>query len=790
MGNVAILRDGTRLLPIGLEGARVIDASSASIEAELAALEADVLVLDVEPERTGEWTERALPLRIPLLLRDPLGGSPEEHAALRARLAEAAVPAMALRRFSFSNGPLKAASVLDSGRIGGATRIRLARAAGLPSSQQANFQAASDDKARYDLLFEDLADLLGAARKLGADLTSARLASPLSDLYWRSLAVAFDGGHEGVLHANKIDEEVEVTASQGSFRWRCRGDRERIELTENGAMKSAPAAPLRYPEAVASFLLDFVGRQIPLYEDVADQELVFETTSRLLDDYLYGRALELKNASRDAAISALRTTSKLHERLTPYSYQDWTVAFKADLDVCQEIMRPLNAPFSVLLVRVPFPIRTDTVPPPLGIAQIAGVAQAAGAEVTLVDLAPALPLLPGESWTDAHIDRLVSTLRAKIGERKFDLAGFSLDDLTMWPVIERLAREIARTSARHVVLGGRPAGRVDRQAIVRSEAVDFVIEGEGELGLMQLVRHLSEGASLDDVSGLWARSWPLERLANVPIFPVFEANPPPVFDGLDLSAYTTRKAKLRSPYLSYLFILGCPYKCAFCGNESAQRPRHRPAGGVVRDLRFLRDRYDVRDFYFLNNMINTSDEVLVELVDAMEVADLGVRWVDCGRPANLSREMLARMAGVGCVELTWGIDTGSQRLHNLMRKGYRIDRAMQVLRDAYEVGIDNTVNLIIGMPHETEEDFQETLKFVREHHSIIRSFAVHPYFYAYKSPVRNAPTKFGLRRKGNTYDEIGGVSWREHLRKRDDWVSRLRDEIDRLNGGRAPATCV
>ncbi|MBZ0116804.1 MAG: hypothetical protein K8H88_07410, partial [Sandaracinaceae bacterium] len=192
MGNVAILRDGTRLLPIGLEGARVIDASSASIEAELAALEADVLVLDVEPERTGEWTERALPLRIPLLLRDPLGGSPEEHAALRARLAEAAVPAMALRRFSFSNGPLKAASVLDSGRIGGATRIRLARAAGLPSSQQANFQAASDDKARYDLLFEDLADLLGAARKLGADLTSARLASPLSDLYWRSLAVAFD----------------------------------------------------------------------------------------------------------------------------------------------------------------------------------------------------------------------------------------------------------------------------------------------------------------------------------------------------------------------------------------------------------------------------------------------------------------------------------------------------------------------------------------------------------------------------------------------------------------------
>lgn len=785
----AIIRDGSRLRELPAGQHPTYDAAArdpAELDRWLAALDVRALVLDVEPERTREWVERVSARAIPLLLRDPLGGSIEEYEQTSRILGDARVAAMPLRRFGFAAGPSQAASVLQAGRVGAPASVRLTMSGDL----RGNLQSAADDKARYDVLFENLADLLSAARRLGADLATAALVSPLSSRYWRALEVGFEGPVRATLHpAEPDEEEVVVQGTQGTFRWLRRGDREAVELTEGAHRRAAPLASRPFLVRVVHCLVEAVDGGTPLYEDFADQAAVFEATSRILDDYLYGRALELRSASREHAIATLRGKSPFWQRLTPYSYQDWTTAFKAELEVCDEILRPLSGRFSILLVRAPFPIRTDTVPPPLGIAQIAGVAQAAGADVTLVDLVPELGLLPGETWTEANLDELVATLKAKVGERRFDLVGFSLDDLTMWPVVERLALDVARPIASHVVLGGRPAGRVDRDSILRSGAVDFVIEGEGELGLMQLVRHLMDEAPLDEVSGLWARAWPAERMANPPIFPVFECHAPPCFDGLDLGGYTTKKPKLRSPYLSYLFILGCPYRCAFCGNESAQRPRHRPAPLVVRDLAHLRARHGVEDFYFLNNMINTNSAVLAELIEAMEQADLGIRWVDCGRPAKLDRTTLERMAAVGCVELTWGIDTGSQRLHNLMRKGYRIDSAMQVLRDAAEVGIDNTVNLIVGMPHETDEDFEETLRFVRDNASIIGSFAVHPYFYAYKSPVRNTPSKFGLRRKGDTYDEIHGSSWREHLRQRDERVRRVHEEIARVTKVNRPASC-
>lgn len=736
---------------------------------------ADAAVLDVDPERVGEWIER---LELPLLLREPVAGSIEELDAIRERLDGAGREAMVLRRFGFALGPLQAAKLRRRERLGAIRTTRLR----MRSQLRGNLRGATDDKARYDLLFEDVADLLSVLAQLGADLSSARLESPLDSSYWDALRLSLAGGFTAELvQAEGPPEEVELVGERGAYLWRRDARGETTSIRHAGrAPKTAAVRSRPFPDGPVSYFLSFLERGLPVYESLGRARDAYRHAVRLLDAYLYERALELRNQQRDRAVQRLRRQSPLHARLTPYSYQDWSFAFRADREICEELTRPVSGPYSLLLVRAPFPIHTDTVAPPLGIAQLASVARDAGIDVTLVDLAPELRLEPGQAWDDASTARVSAALERKIDGRRFDMAGLSLDDLTMWPMLQRLSSEVIRPRADRVVLGGRPAGRVDRDAILRSGAVDYVVEGEGELGLIQLVRHHTDGAPLEEVSGLWAASWPRDRPANPPIFPSFELHGPPVFDGLDLSAYRTKKPGLRSPYLSYLFILGCPYRCAFCGNESAQRPRHRPADQVVEHLRALRDRYEVSDFYFLNNMINTNDEVLAELLAELERANLGVRWADCGRPAKLDRATLRRMAEVGCVELTWGVDTGSQRLHNLMRKGYKIETAVEVLRMAHEAGIDNNVNLIIGMPHETEEDFRQTLEFVRENHSVIRSFAVHPYFYAYKSPVRNTPTKFGLRRKGDVYDEVGGSSWRTHLENRDRWVRTLREEIARL----------
>jgi radical SAM superfamily enzyme YgiQ (UPF0313 family) len=207
---------------------------------------------------------------------------------------------------------------------------------------------------------------------------------------------------------------------------------------------------------------------------------------------------------------------------------------------------------------------------------------------------------------------------------------------------------------------------------------------------------------------------------------------------------------------------------------------------VVNDLRVLRDRHGVRDFYFLNNMINTSVPYMRQFLTAMESADLGIRWCDCARPAALSREDVVRLARVGCVELTWGVDAATQRLADFAHKASRLDKTRVILRDASEAGIRNIVNLIVGLPSETEDDFLQTMQFVSEMDQYVASFRVMNYSFQEGSPFRESPRQFGLRRRADRYDELGGVRWAQHeqsMLRRSRMLSDLVSRLKRAKGG-------
>lgn len=258
-------------------------------------------------------------------------------------------------------------------------------------------------------------------------------------------------------------------------------------------------------------------------------------------------------------------------------------------------------------------------------------------------------------------------------------------------------------------------------------------------------------------------------------------HPTPCFDGLDLSLYRfrselhARPAPLGHPFLPYLFVHGCPHRCAFCGTDSGQAGRVRHPDRVVDDLARMRDRHGVRDFYFLNNLVNIRPRYLDDLLTAMLAADLGIRWVDCARPSwHEDDGVFDRLVRAGCACLTFGVDTGSQRLADVMRKGYRIDSAARAIRRVAAAGIGVHVNLIMGMPTETEEDVEATLRFVDDMKPWVTDWSIPGYDYTSGSPLRETPRAFGLRRRGPTFDLPGGPTWDRHLEVRRRRVEQVR----------------
>ncbi|MBI5241117.1 MAG: radical SAM protein [Elusimicrobia bacterium] len=419
----------------------------------------------------------------------------------------------------------------------------------------------------------------------------------------------------------------------------------------------------------------------------------------------------------------------------------------------------------VLLVRgpclPPSPYRLDELlaMPPLSLILLSGMLRVHGAEVAIRDLC-----LSRRKWRDAGSDpcarpvsavewknhligrpspRLRSLLGWLTGELKLGKAGMvafsveSQDDLRLGL---SLSRELAGRVP--VVIGGREVRLDDPLIAACPEA--RIIAGEGEAPLLLYADALGGGRALSEVPGL---NWTEGGLRRSQSSVIHDLDVWPAFDlaGVPLRDYRSDiLAEGSGPLVPYQFNRGCPFLCGFCNSFSRREFRLRSPAKVVADLRDA-VRQGVRRFYFVNHLLNGSPSHLRELVERLEAARLGIFWGDCCRTAGLDEAMLRRLRSVGASQLVWGVDCASPALARRMKKSSDPVRAPAILAAAHRAGIRNVVNLIIGMPRETERDVEETLRFIRRVRPFVDSFNVSPYGFDRNCPLARDPGAYGLR---------------------------------------------
>lgn len=197
----------------------------------------------------------------------------------------------------------------------------------------------------------------------------------------------------------------------------------------------------------------------------------------------------------------------------------------------------------------------------------------------------------------------------------------------------------------------------------------------------------------------------------------------------------------------------------------------------MRDLRALRDRYGVRDYFFLDNLLNVNARFLQGFLAAMEKSELGVRFVDCARPNGLDDDTLVRLRRVGCTQLTFGVDAANDRMLKLMNKKLTMAEAERTLLAAKAAGIEAVVNLITAMPGETEADFEDGLRFVDRMRPHVRGFRPMAYNYTAGSPLYNEPQRYGVHRRADRFDVVDGDTWTRHREVRQARLERLTQVI-------------
>src|SRR5438477_3180645 len=273
-----------------------------------------------------------------------------------------------------------------------------------------------------------------------------------------------------------------------------------------------------------------------------------------------------------------------------------------------------------------------------------------------------------------------------------------------------------------------------------SRAVDFVAGNEFDF----TIKEVAEGRDWSRIAGLSYRNAEGRIVHNEarPILENMDALPfvTPVYKrDLEIDNYFI--GYLKHPYLSLYTGRGCKSRCTFClwpQTVGGHRYRTRSVGHVVEEIRWAQKAFpQVKEFFFDDDTF-TDDLPRAEAI-ARELGKLGVTW-SCNAKANVPRDTLKVLRDNGLRLLLVGYETGNQQILNNIKKGMRVDIARRFTRDCHELGITIHGTFILGLPGETKETIQETIKFATEinPHTIQVSLAApYPGTFLHRQAVEN-----------------------------------------------------
>ncbi|MVF11901.1 B12-binding domain-containing radical SAM protein [Ketobacter sp. MCCC 1A13808] len=169
---------------------------------------------------------------------------------------------------------------------------------------------------------------------------------------------------------------------------------------------------------------------------------------------------------------------------------------------------------------------------------------------------------------------------------------------------------------------------------------------------------------------------------------------------------------------------GCSWgACSFCSDVTStagRTYRSRSPENVIAEIKHQYERYNVTNFVFVDLKLNSNLSVWRAIINNMQTVAPGAKWiasvhVGMEEENGLSAEDLIAAAKSGCVRLTTGLESGSQRIIDWMKKGTQLDLIGQFLKNARAAGISNRCTMIIGYPNETHEDIDASARFLADH---------------------------------------------------------------------------
>lgn len=351
-----------------------------------------------------------------------------------------------------------------------------------------------------------------------------------------------------------------------------------------------------------------------------------------------------------------------------------------------------------------------------------------------------------DTQVNVYRDVFEHLVRPAIAAERPDVIGISIvlrqqlfSSMTFCALIKEHFPEI------HVTIGGNTVTRL-RDVLPDTPNLfalfDSAVVYEGETAFLQLIEAVGASRDLAPIPNLLYRddsgihtssSTSSENMAELP---------PPDFDGLPLEKYFVPE-----PILPYLATRGCYWgRCEFCdhGEGYTAGYRTKKVDEIIKEIRFLKDRYQVRHFHFTDESYPPA--LFRKLTRKLVETQMNISWETHIRfeKSLLDEAVWKDAADSGCKFLHMGYESGSERVLQLMDKATTTDVIRRSLELSSNAGVWNHVMGFFGFPGETYEDAKFSIQFLEDNKEHVHSIGFGTFDLSKHTPVAKNHEKFGV----------------------------------------------
>lgn len=361
-----------------------------------------------------------------------------------------------------------------------------------------------------------------------------------------------------------------------------------------------------------------------------------------------------------------------------------------------------------ILLIVP-PTRSYTQRLPLGLMYISSFLESKGEKNNILD------------FKGISNDLAYNKIKEKIIEIKPEFVGITCV-VSEVNIVNDMCQFIKKNSSETIiVIGGPHVSICPENFVERGIKFDYLVLGEGEITVYELIQTLKEGADINNVEGIafmkdgkLVKNKPREMIQNLDELPF------PAYDKVDMKYYCRPNVwAIRPIYISSFMIFtsrGCPYNCNFCAAHAVwgRKVRFMSAERVVAHIEYVIKNFEIDALYFGDESFTVSKQRIYDIFNLLKSKNIKILFGCQTRVNLLDEELLKFLKNNGCLQIDFGIESGSDRMLDIMNKQTNIEMSAKIAKICRKIKLRHFANMLINVPGETLDDIEKSLQFVKD----------------------------------------------------------------------------